>query len=104
MLTLRPYAIALLPLFLIDHGAQSEQQLPLAISVEASRPRANAQDVAPTPDGIAAKAWAIIDGKTCKLLWGFHDYRSPWHLCVVAGWTPTRTSQPLRALRRTFEP
>jgi D-alanyl-D-alanine carboxypeptidase (penicillin-binding protein 5/6) len=25
------------------------------------------------PAGIAAKAWAIIDGKTCKLLWGFHD-------------------------------
>lgn len=73
MLTLRPYVVALLPLLLIDQRAQSEQQLPLAISVEASCPGANAQDVAPTPVGIAAKAWAIIDGKTGKLLWGFHD-------------------------------
>jgi serine-type D-Ala-D-Ala carboxypeptidase (penicillin-binding protein 5/6) len=29
--------------------------------------------VVTTPDGIAAKAWAIVDGKTGKFLWGVHE-------------------------------
>ena len=29
--------------------------------------------VSAVPDGIAAKAWVIVDGKTGKVLWGFHE-------------------------------
>lgn len=68
-----PCVVALLALLLINPGAQSEQQLPLTIPVEASCFGADAPDVAPIPAGIAAKAWAILDGKTGKPLWGFHD-------------------------------
>lgn len=65
--------VSVLALLLIDQGTHSEQRLPLAIPVEASYVRADAPVVAPTPAGIAAKAWVILDGKTGKPLWGFHD-------------------------------
>jgi D-alanyl-D-alanine carboxypeptidase (penicillin-binding protein 5/6) len=68
-----PSVFAVLALLLIDQGAPSEQPLPLTIPVGASGPVADTPVVAPTPAGIAAKAWAIIDGKTGKPLWGFHD-------------------------------
>jgi serine-type D-Ala-D-Ala carboxypeptidase (penicillin-binding protein 5/6) len=44
-----------------------------AVPVEGDPPGAKAEVVAAPPDGIAAKAWAILDGKTGKRLWGFHD-------------------------------
>ena len=65
--------LALLALLLIDPAAPSQQRLPPAIRVEAVDPRADAPVVAETPAGIAAKAWAIVDGKTGKPLWGFHE-------------------------------
>jgi D-alanyl-D-alanine carboxypeptidase (penicillin-binding protein 5/6) len=73
MLKPPPSVIALLALLLIDPAAQSGQRLPLAIPVEAVYPGDDAQVVAATPAGIAAKAWAIVDGKTGKPLWGFHE-------------------------------
>jgi serine-type D-Ala-D-Ala carboxypeptidase (penicillin-binding protein 5/6) len=65
--------VALLALLLIDPGTHSEQRLPLAIPAKAGYVRADAPIVPLTPAGIAAKAWVILDGKTGKPLWGFHD-------------------------------
>jgi D-alanyl-D-alanine carboxypeptidase (penicillin-binding protein 5/6) len=65
--------IALLALLLIDPAAPSEQRLPPAISVEAVYRVANPPIVADAPEGVAAKAWAIVDGKTGKPLWGYRD-------------------------------
>ncbi|HTU17236.1 MAG TPA: D-alanyl-D-alanine carboxypeptidase family protein [Gemmataceae bacterium] len=70
---LLPSVVALLTLLPIDQRAQSEQRLTPAIPVEAGNAGADAKVVAPTPAGISAKAWAIIDGKTGKPLWSFHD-------------------------------
>lgn len=68
-----PLVMALLALLLINPAAPSEQRLPPSIRVEAVSARADAP-VAPAPAaGIAAKAWAIVDGKTGKPLWGFHE-------------------------------
>jgi serine-type D-Ala-D-Ala carboxypeptidase (penicillin-binding protein 5/6) len=64
--------IALMPLLLIAPAAPSQQQQPPAALVRADDPKADAPAVAP-PEGIAAKGWAIVDGKTGKLLWGFHE-------------------------------
>lgn len=73
MPTRLPSAIALLALLLIDQGAQSRQRLPLSIRVEAAYSEADSPVAALIPAGIAAKAWAILDGKTGKVLWGFHE-------------------------------
>jgi D-alanyl-D-alanine carboxypeptidase (penicillin-binding protein 5/6) len=63
-----PAVIALTVLLLIDPAAPSRQSLPPAILIHAVEPAAAAQ-----PDGIAAKAWVVLDGKTGKLLWGFNE-------------------------------
>jgi D-alanyl-D-alanine carboxypeptidase (penicillin-binding protein 5/6) len=68
-----PALIVLIALLLIDAAAPSQQQPPPAIRVEAVCPGADAPAVPAPPDGIAAKAWAIIDGKSGKPLWGFHE-------------------------------
>jgi D-alanyl-D-alanine carboxypeptidase (penicillin-binding protein 5/6) len=68
-----PSVIALVALLLADPGAQSGQRLPRAVLAEAVRPGAGARVGAAPPDGIQAKAWAVIDGKTGKPLGGFHD-------------------------------
>jgi D-alanyl-D-alanine carboxypeptidase (penicillin-binding protein 5/6) len=73
MLKSQSSIVALLALLLIDPSARSEQRLPLAIPVEVGYFSADAPIVAPTPAGIAAKAWAILDGTTGKPLGGFHD-------------------------------
>jgi D-alanyl-D-alanine carboxypeptidase (penicillin-binding protein 5/6) len=66
--------LAVLPLLRIDPGIPSEERSPLAISVQAAcYLEADAPDEAVMPAGIAAKAWAIVDGKTGKPLWGFHE-------------------------------
>jgi D-alanyl-D-alanine carboxypeptidase (penicillin-binding protein 5/6) len=61
MLKSLPSVVALLTLFLIDPAAHSVYS------------RADAPVVAAAPTDIAAKSWAILDGKTGKPLWGFHD-------------------------------
>jgi serine-type D-Ala-D-Ala carboxypeptidase (penicillin-binding protein 5/6) len=66
-------AIALLALLLTGPAAPAEQPLPPAVRVEPASPGADAPGVPAAPAGIAAKAWAILDGKTGKPLWGFHD-------------------------------
>jgi serine-type D-Ala-D-Ala carboxypeptidase (penicillin-binding protein 5/6) len=63
-----PAVIALTILLLIDPAAPSRQSLPPAIMIHAGDPAAAAQ-----PEGIAAKAWVVLDGKTGKLLWGFNE-------------------------------
>jgi D-alanyl-D-alanine carboxypeptidase (penicillin-binding protein 5/6) len=68
-----PAVFALLTLLLIDAAAPSQQRLPPGTLVQAVDAGADAPVVAATPDGIAAKAWAIVDGKTGKPLWGFHE-------------------------------
>jgi D-alanyl-D-alanine carboxypeptidase (penicillin-binding protein 5/6) len=73
MLELRPFVVSLLAPLLIDPAVQSEQRLLPAILVGAVYPGASAQVVAAPPASIAAKAWAIVDGKTGKPLWGFQD-------------------------------
>jgi serine-type D-Ala-D-Ala carboxypeptidase (penicillin-binding protein 5/6) len=73
MLKPPPFVVALLTLLLIDPAAQSEQRPPLAIPAEAVHPEADAPVGVATPAGVAAKAWAIVDGKTGKLLGGFHE-------------------------------
>jgi D-alanyl-D-alanine carboxypeptidase (penicillin-binding protein 5/6) len=52
-------------LLLIDPAAPCRQLRPPAVRGEAVDPA--------TPAGIAAKAWAIVDGQTGKLLGGFHE-------------------------------
>lgn len=49
----------------------SASVLVLAIGASQSLAQAAKPDAAPTD--IAAKAWAIADGKTGKVLWGFHE-------------------------------
>jgi D-alanyl-D-alanine carboxypeptidase (penicillin-binding protein 5/6) len=61
MVKLLPGVLALLALLLIAPIAQTEER------------RSDDAQVAAMPEGIAAKAWAIVDGKTGKLLWGFHE-------------------------------
>jgi serine-type D-Ala-D-Ala carboxypeptidase (penicillin-binding protein 5/6) len=73
MLNPPPSVAALLTLLLIDPAAQAEQRLPLAIPAEAVYTGADAPVGVATPAGVTAKAWAIIDGKTGKLLGGFHE-------------------------------
>jgi D-alanyl-D-alanine carboxypeptidase (penicillin-binding protein 5/6) len=68
-----PTLIALLALLLINPAAPSEQRLPSAILVQAGSSGADPKDTSAGPEGIAARAWAIVDGKTGKPLWGFHD-------------------------------
>lgn len=68
MLKRRPFVVALLALLAFDLDARSEQRLPRANPVEADD-----RTAAAPPEGITAKAWAILDGKTGKRLWGFHD-------------------------------
>jgi serine-type D-Ala-D-Ala carboxypeptidase (penicillin-binding protein 5/6) len=70
---LPPSVVALLALLLSNPIAPSQQPQPPAIRAEAVALGADARPVAATPAGIAAKAWAIVDGKTGKLLWGFHE-------------------------------
>jgi D-alanyl-D-alanine carboxypeptidase (penicillin-binding protein 5/6) len=45
----------------------------LIAPVASSQPGEHSAPAIAPPDGIAAKAWAIVDGKTGKLLWGFHE-------------------------------
>lgn len=66
-------ALSLLALLLIDPAAPSGQQPSPAIRVEASDTTARAPVVADPPAEIAAKAWAILDGKTGNVLWGSHE-------------------------------
>jgi D-alanyl-D-alanine carboxypeptidase (penicillin-binding protein 5/6) len=73
MLKVPPALVALLALLLIDPAAPSEQRLPPATLVDAAAPGASAPVVADPPAEIAAKAWAVIDGKTGKPLWGSHE-------------------------------
>jgi serine-type D-Ala-D-Ala carboxypeptidase (penicillin-binding protein 5/6) len=73
MVKFSPFVLAFVALLLIDPAAPAEQRLPSGSPVQAVDSRADAPVVAATPDGIAAKAWAIVDGKTGKLLWGFHE-------------------------------
>jgi D-alanyl-D-alanine carboxypeptidase (penicillin-binding protein 5/6) len=73
MVRLLTSVIALMALLLIGPAAPSEQRLPPAIRVAAVDPGAGAPGVVAAPVGIAAKAWAIVDGKTGKPLWGFHE-------------------------------
>lgn len=68
-----PFVVVLLALLRIDPSARSEPRLPPAIRVEAVSPQADAPGVAAPPAGIAAKAWAVVDGKTGTLLGGFHE-------------------------------
>jgi D-alanyl-D-alanine carboxypeptidase (penicillin-binding protein 5/6) len=58
--------MALLALLLIDPAARPGQRPPPVLP-------ADAPAAAAMPAGIAAKAWAVVDGKTGKLLWGFHE-------------------------------
>ncbi len=58
MIKLPPSVLAVLALVLIAPAAPSRQP-PAPAPVP--------------PDGVAAKAWAVVDGKTGKLLWGFHE-------------------------------
>ena len=46
-----------------------------ALAVPPQQPRATADALgeAAPPTGITAKAWAVVDGKTGKVLWGFHE-------------------------------
>jgi D-alanyl-D-alanine carboxypeptidase (penicillin-binding protein 5/6) len=67
-----PSVVALLALFLILPAAPSEQPLSPAVQGEPGKPGTDAPAAA-APAGIAAKAWAVVDGKTGKLLWGFHE-------------------------------
>ena len=73
MLRLPPAVVALLALLLIGPAAQAQQRLPPATPVEAVCPGPNAPAVASPPADIAAKAWAIADGKTGEPLCGFHE-------------------------------
>src|SRR5580693_1030022 len=73
MVKLQPLVIALMALFLIDPAAPAQQPLPPVVRGEAVDPKPDAPVVPAMPAGIAAKAWAIVDGKTGKLLWGFHE-------------------------------
>ncbi|HEV8059529.1 MAG TPA: cellulase family glycosylhydrolase [Gemmataceae bacterium] len=45
----------------------------LVIALSASRILAQAPKAEVGPAGVAAKAWVIADGKTGKVLWGFHE-------------------------------
>ncbi len=65
--------ITLMALLLIDAAALSQQPLPPAIRVAAVCLEADAPVVPALPADIAAKAWAIVDGKTGKPLWGFNE-------------------------------
>src|SRR5262245_16318480 len=67
-----PVVIALLALLLLNPATPSEQRPSPAMLVEAVCPGV-VPAVPVMPDGIAAKAWAIVDGKTGKPLWGFHE-------------------------------
>lgn len=73
MLKSQPSLVALLALLLIGATSQPMRRLPLSILVAAVHPAGDAPRVAAPPADIAAKAWAILDGKTGKPLWGFHD-------------------------------
>ena len=68
-----PSVIALMALFLIDPASPAQQLLPPAVRGEAVDPKADAPVVPAMPAGIAAKAWAIVDGKTGKPLAGSHE-------------------------------
>lgn len=68
-----PSLVALLTLLLIDLAARSEQHSPQEIPVENPCSGDDGRTAETPPEGIAAKAWAILDGKTGKPLWGFHD-------------------------------
>lgn len=66
-------SLAALLFLLISPAMRSEHRLPWMISVEAACPEDDGRIAAAAPAGIAAKGWAILDGKTGKPLWGFHD-------------------------------
>jgi D-alanyl-D-alanine carboxypeptidase (penicillin-binding protein 5/6) len=72
MRKLHPSVVALLALLLIGPPAPCEQP-PTAPPVQAGSPGPEAPGAAGTPAGIAAKAWAVLDGKTGKPLRGFHE-------------------------------
>ncbi|HTU16945.1 MAG TPA: serine hydrolase [Gemmataceae bacterium] len=65
--------VALLAVLLSDLIAPFQQRQPAAIQAEAVALGTGARPVAAAPAGIAAKAWAIMDGKSGKLLWGFRE-------------------------------
>jgi serine-type D-Ala-D-Ala carboxypeptidase (penicillin-binding protein 5/6) len=67
------FLVALLGLLLIKPIAVSEQRLPPEIAVGATCSKNDDSIAAAAPADIVAKAWAILDGKTGKPLWGFHD-------------------------------
>jgi len=73
MLRPPPAVVALLALLLIDPAVPSRQRLPAAPPGKPACPGADAPAAAVQPTGIAAKAWAILDGKTGKLLGGSHE-------------------------------
>jgi len=73
MVKSRVSIIALMALLLIDPAVPSQQPMSTAIRVESVCFGADAPVVPAPPADIAAKAWAIVDGKTGKPLWGFHD-------------------------------
>jgi D-alanyl-D-alanine carboxypeptidase (penicillin-binding protein 5/6) len=55
-----------------EHPSSVAALLILLLIGPAACPGADAPE-APAPDGIAARAWAIVDGKTGNPLWGCHD-------------------------------
>jgi serine-type D-Ala-D-Ala carboxypeptidase (penicillin-binding protein 5/6) len=73
MLKSQPSVVGLLAVLLIGMTAQPGQRLPLTMLAAAVYQADEAPTVAAPPAGIAAKAWAILDGKTGKPLWGFHE-------------------------------
>jgi serine-type D-Ala-D-Ala carboxypeptidase (penicillin-binding protein 5/6) len=73
MSKLPPAVIAALALFLITLEAPSQQRQTSVPLVHATDPKGDAPGGAAKPEGIAAKAWAIVDGNTGKPLWGEHD-------------------------------
>ncbi len=65
--------ISLLTLLGLETGEAPVQRLAPEASGSFSRCSDEASAALDLPVGIAAKAWAIVDGKTGKPLWGFND-------------------------------
>lgn len=65
--------LAAVGLLLFHAAASAQQPLPPAQLLQAADPKTDAPGGTAAPEGIAAKGWAIVDGKTGKVLWGAHE-------------------------------